>query len=106
VLPQDPLDLRILLSFSVDSPDAARFADRGDTATRPEAVEYAYRTDLPSVHAAAHETHAYALSAAGRPDEALAERTRAPELWERCGYARDVNRVRTLIMPETAGENT
>jgi predicted negative regulator of RcsB-dependent stress response len=83
-------------------------ADRGDTALADElareAVEYAYRTDFPSVQAAAHETRAYALSAAGRPQEALAERTQALELWERYGYTRDVNRLRTLIMQGTTGE--
>jgi len=31
-------------------------------------------------------------------------RTRALELWERYGYTRDVNRLRTLIMQGTTGE--
>lgn len=76
-------------------------ADRGDTATAEplalEALEAAYRTDFPSVHADVHETLAQVLAAAGRRDEALAEWTQALELWERYDYTNEANRVRALV---------
>jgi class 3 adenylate cyclase/tetratricopeptide (TPR) repeat protein len=76
-------------------------ADRGYTAIAEqlarEALEYAYRTDFPGVHADAHETLARVLSAAGRPQDALAERRRALELWERYDYTSESNRVRALL---------
>jgi tetratricopeptide (TPR) repeat protein len=76
-------------------------ADRGDLAEAEqlaqEALEHAYRTDFPGVHAAAHEVLAHALHAAGRTDDARSENQRALELWERYGYTCESSRVRTLL---------
>jgi tetratricopeptide (TPR) repeat protein len=76
-------------------------ADRGDLAGAEQlarqALEYAYRTDLPGVHAVTHEALAHVLHAAGRPDDARSENQRALELWEHYGYSCESSRVRTLL---------
>ncbi|PWU20400.1 MAG: hypothetical protein C5B48_12600 [Candidatus Rokuibacteriota bacterium] len=63
-----------------------------------EALEYAYQTDFPEVHARAHEGLAHALAAVGRRDEARQELNRALERWQHNGYAVDVERVRGLLV--------
>ena len=76
-------------------------ADRGSPADAEalarEALEYAYRTDFPGLHAEAHEALAHVLATAGRPDEAGAEAQRAVELWERYGFITESRRARTLL---------
>ncbi|HEX3326751.1 MAG TPA: hypothetical protein VHV50_07125, partial [Actinomycetota bacterium] len=76
-------------------------ADRGDLAVAEqlanEALEHAYRTDFPGVHATAHEVLGHVLHAAGRADDARSENERALELWERYGYTCESSRVRTLL---------
>ncbi len=66
-------------------------ADRGDHGEAAQlarsALDYAYRTDFPRVHAAAHEALAHVHRAATRLDEARAELERALELWERYGFS-------------------
>ena len=50
-----------------------------------EALDHAYKTDFPAVHATAHEALAHVLTAAGRLSEARAELERALQLWQRYG---------------------
>jgi tetratricopeptide (TPR) repeat protein len=76
-------------------------ADRGDLAVAEqlahEALERAYRTDFPGVHATAHEVLGHVLHAGGRADDARSENERALELWERYGYTCESNRIRALL---------
>jgi len=77
-------------------------ADRGDHERAEQlardALEYAYATDFPSVHAAAHEALAHALAAAGGRDRARAELEQAHALWTRYGYRVDSERVEQLLV--------
>jgi predicted ATPase len=62
-----------------------------------EALQYAYKTDFPSVHAGAHEALAHVLAAAGRTDDARAELERALELWGTWCHQPNEQRVRELL---------
>jgi class 3 adenylate cyclase/tetratricopeptide (TPR) repeat protein len=76
-------------------------ADQGvqDTAEvlAREALAYAYKTDFPSVHATAHDALAHVLTAAGRPEDARAERQRAHQLWQRYGYIAEAAKSSDLL---------
>jgi class 3 adenylate cyclase/tetratricopeptide (TPR) repeat protein len=76
-------------------------ADRGAPGTADalarEALDYAYKTDFPSVHATVHEALGHVLAAAGRPDEARAELDRALQLWQRYGHRAQAERTRALL---------
>jgi tetratricopeptide (TPR) repeat protein len=63
-----------------------------------EALENAYKTDFPSVHATAHEALAHAHAASGRIEEARAELEQALELWSRYGFQVDADRVRARLV--------
>jgi tetratricopeptide (TPR) repeat protein len=75
--------------------------DRGELAEAERlarsAVEYAERTDFPSVHATAHEALAHALVGEA-VEEARAEYGRAAELWSRYGYRVRADRARELLV--------
>jgi len=73
--------------------------DAHDTADRlaREALDYAYQTDFPAVHATAHEALAHVLNAAGRLDEARAELERALQLWQRYGYSARAEQTRARL---------
>ena len=77
-------------------------ADRGEyeraEALGRDALEYAYKTDFPSVHAEEHEALAHVLTAAGRRHDAAVELQQALELWERHGYLVRAERVRELVV--------
>jgi class 3 adenylate cyclase len=77
-------------------------SDRGDhlaaeTFAR-DALDNAYKTDFPAVHAHAHESNAYVQNAAGRQVEARAELQRALDLWLPYGYRVRTARVRELLV--------
>ena len=61
-------------------------------------LEYAYKTDFPSVHANAHATLAHALAAAGQTTDARSELERAIELWSRYGFQVRAERARTQLV--------
>ena len=61
-----------------------------------DGLRYAYETDFPLVHATAHESLAYVLEKAGRP-EARAELERSLVLWERYGFVVRAERTRALL---------
>jgi len=70
--------------------------DRADVLAR-EALDYAYKTDFPAVHATAHEALAHVLTAAGRLSEARAELERALQLWQRYGYSARAEQTRARL---------
>jgi len=76
-------------------------ADRGDIEVGEPlaraALEYAHRTDFPSVHAGAHAALAHVLAAAGRIEDAREEYERSLELWERYGFEPDARRIRARL---------
>jgi class 3 adenylate cyclase/tetratricopeptide (TPR) repeat protein len=69
--------------------DAERLARSG--------LEYAYKTDFPSVHATAHSALAHALAAAGQTTDARTELERAIELWSRHGFQVHAERGRAQL---------
>lgn len=77
-------------------------ADRGDHAEAEtlarSGLDYAYRTDFPRIHAAAHEALAHVHRLAGRVDEARGELERALELWERYGFSLETARTRASLL--------
>jgi tetratricopeptide (TPR) repeat protein len=91
-----------VINFAFGQSLRARIAaDRGDPGAADElarqALDFAYRTDFPGVHASAHEALARALSAAGRADEARSEDERALDLWERYDYTFEAARLRARL---------
>jgi len=62
------------------------------------ALENAYKTDFPAIHAECHEALAHALAAAGRRDDARAELERALELWSRYGHCVRGERAERLLV--------
>ena len=62
------------------------------------ALEYAYETDFPSVHAIAHRARAHVLLAAGKPEDARVELERAVERYESIGDVFELGRVRALLI--------
>jgi tetratricopeptide (TPR) repeat protein len=70
--------------------------DTADALAR-EALDYAYKTDFPCVHATAHEALAHVLTAAGRLGEARAELERALQLWQRYGYSARAEQARARL---------
>ena len=77
-------------------------ADRGAhveaASLATSALEYAYETDFPSVHAHAHRARAQVLLVAGRPHDARAELERAVERYESIGDVFELGRVRALLV--------
>jgi tetratricopeptide (TPR) repeat protein len=91
------------VNFALGRAVRARIAaDRGrqDAARKliESALEYAYETDFPFAHAAAHKAHAHVLSAAGHPDEARAALERAVELYESVGNVFEARRTQELLV--------
>jgi GNAT superfamily N-acetyltransferase len=62
------------------------------------AIDYAYETDFPWVHALVHKAHAHVLAAAGRQAEARAELERAVERFESIGDVFEAGRTRALLV--------
>ena len=77
-------------------------ADRADHEEAAElarsALEYAYETDFPWVHALAHSSQAHALLAGGRPAEARVALERALERYERIGDVFEAEKTRALLV--------
>jgi tetratricopeptide (TPR) repeat protein len=91
-----------VINFAYGDALRARIAsDRGPTdEAEPlarRALEYAYRTDFPSVQAKAHEALGHVLAGAGRQEQADEERRRALELWDRYGFVVEAGRLRSLL---------
>jgi ATP/maltotriose-dependent transcriptional regulator MalT len=76
-------------------------ADRGEETEAERlarsGLEYAYKTDFPSVHAKAHDALARTHAAAGRIEEARAELEQALELWSRYGFQAHAERARAQL---------
>jgi class 3 adenylate cyclase/tetratricopeptide (TPR) repeat protein len=77
-------------------------ADRGDHAAAEtlgrDAVDNAYKTDFPSVHATAHEALAHVLASSGRTAEARTELERALDLWSHYNFRMQAERTRELLV--------
>ena len=82
--------LRARIAADQDTHDTASVLAR-------EALDYAYKTDFPGVHAIAHEALAHVLAAAGRRGEARAELERALQLWQRYGYSARAEQTRARL---------
>ena len=67
-----------------------------------EALDFAYRTDFPVVHAHAHEALAHVLVTAARRDEARIEFERALDLFRRYGFTFEGERVKALLDREAS----
>ena len=76
-------------------------ADRGEhesaEALARDAVDNAYKTDFPLIHARAHEMKAHVLKSAGRVPEARAELERAHQLWSHYGFRCHAERSQELV---------
>jgi class 3 adenylate cyclase/tetratricopeptide (TPR) repeat protein len=62
------------------------------------ALDYAYRTDFPRIHAHGHQVLGFAHRSAGRLDEARSEWERSLEIWERYGWLSRARLVRDLLV--------
>jgi len=62
------------------------------------ALEFAYETDFPFVHTAAHKAQAHVLAATGRPGEARAELLQAVERCESIGDVFEAGKIRALLV--------
>ena len=82
--------IRARIAADQDAHDTANMLAR-------EALDYAYKTDFPSVHATAHEALAHVLTAAGRLSEARAELERALQLWQRYGHGARAEQTRARL---------
>ncbi len=96
-----------VVNFAVGDGLRARItADRGSIAAAEqlarEALDYAYRTDFPVVHAGAHEALAHVLATAARRAEARLEFERALDLYRRYGYTYEVDRLQVLLHQEVS----
>ena len=92
-----------VVNFALGRALRARIAaDHGDHQAADvlarDALDYAYTTDFPIVHANTHEAYAYVLDSCGRADEARTELERALDLWARYGFQARAKRTRRLLV--------